>query len=334
MNWIRENKFLAGFIAVVLIGAGALGYLLYTAWSTYSDASDEYTATASSLKQLQERVPYPDLGNLKKYRTQQEGLIAATGTLATSLSQMVLPVVEITPSAFQDRLREISNATAAKAARTGVKIPEHFALDFDQYQIQPPAAAAAGPLGRQLEALNLAVNILIDAHVDDITGLQRVRLAEETSAHPNQHGGSGGGGMKVGPHGPGGNNAADGSDLVEKIPFEIRFTSSQPAFQKVIDDFAGSSKQFFITRTLMLDNSNPKPISKASAEAATAATGAAAVAAGQPGFQVGPQVLASGTAGGNYLSFLVGTEKLLVTMQIDMVVFHPPEKAERHGGGH
>ena len=27
MNWIRENKFLSGFIAILVIGAGALGYL-------------------------------------------------------------------------------------------------------------------------------------------------------------------------------------------------------------------------------------------------------------------------------------------------------------------
>ena len=37
-------------------------------------------------------------------------------------------------------------------------------------------------------------------------------------------------------------------------PFEIRFVANQPAFQKVLNDFAASSKQFFITRTLIIEN--------------------------------------------------------------------------------
>ena len=37
MNWIKQNKFLSGFIAVMVIGVGALGYLLFTAKSRYDE---------------------------------------------------------------------------------------------------------------------------------------------------------------------------------------------------------------------------------------------------------------------------------------------------------
>ena len=38
----------------------------------------------------------------------------------------------------------------------------------------------------------------------------------------------------------------------------------------------------------------------------------------------------SGTSGGtSYLTFIVGTEKLNVAMQIDIVAFNPPEKSAR-----
>ena len=309
MNWIRNNIFLTAFIAILVIGAGVLGYLLYTAFSTYSDVSDQYTAVSGALHQLQIRVPYPDQANLVKYRAERDDLIDATHTLASSLAQMVLPVNEMTQSAFQDRLREVSSAVATKAGKTGVKIPAHFALDFDQYQTQPPPAAAAGPLGRQLEALNIAVNILLDEHVDGIADLKRTRLPQEGGARSER-----GGGARPGQRG-GGAVAENTGSLVEKFPFQVQFTAGQPAFQKVLNDFAASSKQFFITRTLLAENSNPKPVAKAGPEGPAAA--APTPAAG----------------GSSYLKFIVGTEKVNVAMQIDMVIFNPPEKAARKGAG-
>ena len=37
MNWIRENKFLAVFFAVLVVGAGVLGYLLFSASGSFSE---------------------------------------------------------------------------------------------------------------------------------------------------------------------------------------------------------------------------------------------------------------------------------------------------------
>ena len=318
MNWIRENKFLTCFIAVLVIGAGVLGYLLFTAWGAYSDVSDQYTAEADALHQLQIRVPYPDQANLARYRAEIDDAVDATHTLASNLAQMVLPVSQITPSAFQDRLRDISSAIAAKAGKTGVKIPAHFALDFDQYQTQPPSKETVGPLGRQLEALNIAVNILIDEHVDEIAGLQRTRLPGEAAYRP----GAGAAGSKFGQHGGLGGEPAEGAagNLVEKFPFEVRFIASQPAFQKVLNDMAASSRQFFITRALVVENTNPKPVAKGT-------PGVGDNSAPPPAQMAAPaSPAASGT---NYLSFIVGTEKLAVGMQIDIATFNPPEKAIR-----
>jgi hypothetical protein len=319
MNWIRENKFLSGFIAVMIIGAGALLYLLYSAYGAYSDITDQYNAAANDLHKYQTQVPYPDETNLAKYRSERDDLVDATHNLAASLSQMVLPVENLTPSAFQDRLRETVSAVIAKAGQAGVKLPDHFAMDFDQYQTQPPVAAAAGPLGRQLTALQIVMNILIDEHVDSILSLVRTRLPQETGAAASHAGGG------FGHRGPEGASSGSG-DLVEKIPFEIRFVANQPAFQKVINDLAASSKQFFITRTLVVDNTNPKPVSKGEDAATPAAPASPAEAFAPPG---SPDT--SGTT--SYLKFIVGTEELSVAMRVDMVAFNPPEKSSRPGAG-
>jgi len=318
MNWIRANKFLSGFIAVMVVAVGALGYLLYSAYSNYSDVSDQFTQTANDLHQLQSRVPYPDDANLAKYRAQRDDLIDATHTLAANLAQMVLPVEDITPSAFQDRLRDTISSLTAKATKSGVKLPEHFALDFDQYQTQPPLPAAAGPLGRQLAAIEIAMNILLDEHVSEVTSLTRTHLSQESSSGGGTNPPGGGGGFRP----RGGGNASGPGALVEKVPFEIRFTAAQNAFATVLNDIAASKKQFFISRTLVIENTAPKPVPKvapdASAGAAPATTGTDASGTG-----------ASTTP--SYLSFLVGAEKVRAAMRVDMVAFNPPDKATRKG---
>lgn len=147
MNWIAENKFLSGFIAVLIVGGGVLGYLLYSAWDSYADVTDQYTEQANALHQLQTRIPYPDQANLVKYRAERDDLIDATHSLAANLSQLVLPIQEMTPSAFQDRLRDTLSAVVAEAGQNSVILPQHFSMDFEKYQTSPPAVEAAGPLG-------------------------------------------------------------------------------------------------------------------------------------------------------------------------------------------
>ena len=53
MNWIKQNKFLSGFIAVMVIGVGALGFLLFQAQSRYGEARTEYESKASELNRLE-----------------------------------------------------------------------------------------------------------------------------------------------------------------------------------------------------------------------------------------------------------------------------------------
>ena len=297
MSWIRENKFLTAFIAVMVIAGGGLGYLFYSAWGAYAEQSDIYKSKADALHALQTRVPYPSEENLAKYKAQQKDLVAATNSLAASLSTMVLPVEEVTAFAFQDRLRDAVNRIVARAAKAGVKLPAKFAFDMDKYQTQPPPAAAASPLGRQLAALEIAMDFLIDEHVDSVVSLKRYPLAQESA------GGGGGGGGGFGSRRGGGG----GEDLVEKFPFDLHFIASQISFHKVVNDFATSSKQFFITRSLAITNTDPKPVEKS--------------VEGQPSPAATP---AQATGEGGRLKFIVGAEKVESVMHIEIVAFNPP----------
>ena len=42
MSWIKQNKFLTGFITFMAIGVGAIGFLLLQAQGRYAEVRTEY----------------------------------------------------------------------------------------------------------------------------------------------------------------------------------------------------------------------------------------------------------------------------------------------------
>src|SRR5437870_12661765 len=120
MNWIRENKFLTVFFAVLAVGAGVLGYLLYSASGAFSEISDTYNTKVTELKRLQALAPYPDAGNLKKLRDQKEAYAEAVSNLRKSLMALQFPVESVTPEQFQDKLRATVSKIVEKAGNASV----------------------------------------------------------------------------------------------------------------------------------------------------------------------------------------------------------------------
>ena len=75
-------------------------------------------------------------------------------------------------------------AVADKARANKVKLPDNFALGFEEFTAALPNTAAAPLLGQELSQVELLMNILIDAHVDGVTALVRTHLPEERTASP------------------------------------------------------------------------------------------------------------------------------------------------------
>src|SRR5438105_1362760 len=131
MDWIRENKFLTGFFAVVLIGVIGLGYLLYSAMGRKSDVDTQYQDKAATLKQLESSAPYPAEENIQKYRDQKKTLDTQIAGLQERLKTMEFPVEPLIATQFQERLRASIAATPAKAKAAGVALPEEgLAMGF------------------------------------------------------------------------------------------------------------------------------------------------------------------------------------------------------------
>lgn len=283
MNWVRDNKFLASFFAVMFVGVAGLGFLLYTAHGTYSDVSDAYNEQVTQLLRLQSLQPYPDDQNLKKYQEQKDIFANGVAELRKSLAAQELPQPQLTAVQFQDALKQSAAQYANKAAAVGVKLPDGFYLGFESYRNTPPKPEAASPLGRQLRAIEVVLNRLLDAgRVSSVDAINRLPLPEEQGVATKAP-------VKKG--------------LVSYYPFDLKFTCIQPAFRKFLNSVVSDKEQFFVVRSVRVANSSDKGPARVTALAGATPTPA------------------PGTGEKARFQFILGTESVKVALRIDIVDF-------------
>jgi hypothetical protein len=328
MNWIKANKFLSGFLAVMLIGVGVLTFLLLSARGKYQEVSEQYETQSTELNRLLSLAPYPDAQNLKLVDAQKKEHLDAMSQLQKNLGAAEIPIEPLTPQQFQDQLRESVSRIVSKAgART--RLPEKFYMGFDRYQTEPPRPEAAPILGRDLKAMELVVDHLIENRVIALNRIEREPIPEEAGAAPGEREGSTGGG----PAGRGGRSEkAAVPPLVKKHTFEVAFLSDQMNFLSVLNRIVSSSTQFYIPRLLQVKNEKeqgpardggvaafaapqnfggdapPPPAAGGSTDAANAANAPVA----KPG------------AAEPARKYIVGEENLEVTLRLEIVDFAEP----------
>src|SRR5687767_7846381 len=124
MNWFKENRFLATWLIVTLIGAAALGFLMFSARSSYAETQQRYDEQSSELGRLQTAKPYPNAENLKKMEALRTGHNTAITTLQKDLAAAEIPLEPVTPEQFQDLLDKSVKRVLAKATEVGVTVPK------------------------------------------------------------------------------------------------------------------------------------------------------------------------------------------------------------------
>ena len=178
MNWVKENKFLAGLIGATVVGAGAFGYLLYSAKAHADEANQTFESQAAELNRLQHLPAYPDQENLAKLQAQRDEHVGMIDKLQKELAAVKEPTESLTPREFQDHLRD-AVTKFTKDAEGKMALPKTFYMGFDRYQSAPPTDEAAPLLGRQLKEVQAVLNTLLDARVAELKRFERDELPEE-----------------------------------------------------------------------------------------------------------------------------------------------------------
>ena len=290
MNWIKQNKFLSGFLAVMVLAVGALGYLLFSAKSHYDEVRTDYETKAAELNRLEGLKPYPETESLTKIDAQKKEHAAAIEALQKNLGAAQIAVEPISREQFQDRLREAVTRVATKAKENGVAMPTPFYLGMDRYQSEPPLPEAAPALGRQLKALEFVVTKMIDDGITGIVKFERDPLPEEEGKAKKEKAGDA-------PGKPGGRSDKPGKGLVAYHGLQLEFVSEQSRFRNFLNGIVNEKSQFFVPRLVVVKNEVPDAPSRV-----------------QPGVQPGKDTAAPS-------KYIFGAEKVNIALVLEIVDF-------------
>ena len=299
MNGTKLSPFVAILVALVVLVGGGLGFLGFQAYTNYDQVSVEYEARVARLHTLQNRVPFPSQQNLQAITEASAEFKGVFDNLLEKASALNPTLEEISPQAFQDRLRAVVSEVQAAATEATVMIPEDFYMGFDQYERSLPSERAAAALARQLASLQFVVQKLINLRVTSIDSIQRSPLPEESAATPES---------EVVP-------------VVQSIPFQIAFTAEQGRLRQILNAVVAADR-FFIVRAISVANSapagpprNPDP--------------GVAVA---PVADLAPDIFGTTDQSGATepdlpgLNVLVGRETLSVAANLELILINPPVK--------
>jgi hypothetical protein len=328
MSWIKENKFLAGFAGATLVGAGALSFLLLQAKGRYEANLTTYETDSADLTRLQNQAPFPNEANVRALDDQKKAQAEAIAQLQQSLAKIELPLEQVTPQQFQDRLRTTVDGINQKANEAGVqRAPETANLGFDRYLSEPPRPEAAAALARQLRAIEIIVGNLIKNRVASINTITREEVAEERANRGDAEAASPQGGKA-------GGRDKGGKSLVDRTTVTVVFLADQRSSIYVLNEIVSSKDQFFIPRLVSFKNEKDQGPAKndPSAAAAGALPGVAPAplpgavppaptpeaAPGAPGAPATPGVTAAAPP---QQRIIVGEEKVEVTMRIEIADF-------------
>jgi hypothetical protein len=295
MKWFEQNRWLGSFLIVLAAAILAALFFLFHARGRANLASARFQESVMEKNRLERLDPFPSEANYRIMKLHLENYGTALDKLKQELKKRVLPAPPLAPNEFQSHLRQAMLAVSEKARANQVKLPENFALGFDEFTNALPNTEAAPALGQELSQIELLTNILIDARVDSITALTRVPVSPEATPGPTPL--NGGRSSKM---------VAPASQFVERTAVMVSFTAAPSAARKVLNQVATSNQQFFIVRLLQVRDEQEKGPPREHA-AATPTPATAAVA----------EKIAPNTA----LKFIVGTEHIQASARIELVRF-------------
>lgn len=295
MNWIKQNKFLSGFIAVMVIGVGALGFLLFQAQSRYGEARTEYESKATELNRLEGLKPYPENENLKLIEAQKGQFVATISEFRKSIAAAQIPLEPISREQFQDKLREAVTRISAKAKEGGLALPPMFYVGMEKYQSEPPLPEAAPVLARELKALEFVIAKMVEEGITAITKFERDLLPEEEGKGKKEKETSGKSGV-------GGKPEKSAKNAVAYHGVQIEFTAEQSRFRNFLNAVVTEKSQLYVPRLVVVKNEKDAAPPRVSAE-------------GQPGGAQTPGADAGDT------KYTFGAERVNVSLVLDIVDF-------------
>jgi hypothetical protein len=255
MGWIKRNLFfvVGGILALGLLGGA--GFFIYTGWARNSEKSDKLNEYYDKLSEIAKSPLQP--GNQKINNTQiakdQEkevrNWIAAAGRYFQNIPAIPADA-SVSSAAYASALRQTIDTLQHEADSGSVTLPPKYDFSFSaQRSLVRFAPGSLEPLAVQLGEVKAIAEILFAARVNDLDGIQRVRVSDDDTA-----------GLQSDYI----DERPTTNELAILTPYVVTFRTFTPELARVISGFATSPNPFIVKSI------NVQP---ASAAAMTAAPG-------------------------------------------------------------
>jgi len=315
MNWFEHNRFLGWFLIGLALGCLVVGYFFFRAMMSSDAESARLKTRAAELRRLESLTPFPDESHYRESSAQADAYKSSLAALQKEIKSHQLPLEPLAPNEFQTKVRQAISAVREKARANKVKLPENFFLGADEFAKSLPSAEAAPLLGRELKAIQMLINILIDAHVDSISAFHREPIAQERTASliPKS---SPRAGRAVGGRAAASPTPAASPTMVEGNALSVTFVASPGSARKALNQIAGTKEQFFIIRTLHVRNEKEGGPSRTAPVEAPPLFNSPTV-----NKSAANTASPAATPGVGTVHFIVGDEHIEISAQIEIVNF-------------
>jgi hypothetical protein len=241
MDWIEENKFLAGWIAVTLIGCVLLTINLLKARAEYDEAYSGFAATRDNVHALESKPLYPSEDNVVKKAEVVKIYREAVHGLHTKLASLQRPLRNIEQTDFQSKLKKRIQQMNGDARRLGVELPDGFSLGMPEYVNALPEVNQCPLLDYQLDSIHTLCSLLLSKGISSIEALARLESASGSKKNGSKKN----------------SNEVEEQKIVHRYPIEIVFTTKPDGLREFLNAVSNPvpGAPFHIVRLIRIANS-------------------------------------------------------------------------------
>ena len=181
MDWIKENRFYAGYAAVMLVGILALGFWVFKGWSGYNAALNDYKSTDGSVRKLADEKIFPSQDHLDGKEAMVARYAAAVDALQSEAGNFQRDLKSgYSEQEFRNLRNTETKAVVELASETGMQLPKDFALGFNSYNkgVGIPAHAVS-ILEWEFDAIKKFVQLAAESGLDSLDEFKRDKIAQE-----------------------------------------------------------------------------------------------------------------------------------------------------------
>ncbi len=192
MIWIKRNLLfvIGGVLALGLLGAA--GFYDYASWKRNSAAFDKLNEVYNTLRQLAHQNPSPgnDKINNVEAAKQQEAQLRDWIHQAHNYFQPIAPIPNptngpISNELFADALHRTIDQLQRNATNANVSVLPQYSFSFEAQRSRVKfAPGSLGALAAQLGEVKAISEILYAARINQLDGIQRVRVSDDDASGP------------------------------------------------------------------------------------------------------------------------------------------------------